>query len=64
MARKDSLAAAVGLKTGDVIEAVNGTKLTTAEAALAMYGQLETTSMVTVTVQRGGQPVNLEYKLR
>jgi general secretion pathway protein C len=64
MARKDSLAAAVGLRTGDVIEAVNGTKLTTAEAALAMYGQLETTSMVTVTVQRGGQPVNLEYKLR
>jgi general secretion pathway protein C len=62
-ARKDSLATAIGLRTGDVIEAIDGKSLDTADAALEAMGSLERAPSVRVSLSRAGKPVELDYKL-
>lgn len=64
MARKDSLATALGLRVGDVIEAVDGAALDSPDALLGLYAQLDRASAVQLRVARGGQPVTLDYRLR
>jgi type II secretory pathway component PulC len=63
-ARKDSLAAGLGLKNGDVIQAVDGTALDDTDAVLEMYGRLDSASMARVSILRGGKTTELEYRLR
>jgi general secretion pathway protein C len=63
-ARKDSLAAALGLRAGDVIEAIDGQPLSSSEVVLDAYGKLDTAAQVRITLSRGGQPTELDYRLR
>lgn len=53
----------LGLRTGDVVTAVNGRKLTSPDAAIAAYGGLRKASRATITVRRGGRPVSLGYRI-
>ncbi len=61
---RDSLAAGVGLRTGDIIQAIDGTALDSTDAVLEMYGRLDSTSVARVSILRGGKPVELELRLR
>jgi len=63
-ARKDSLAAGLGLKNGDLVQAIDGTALDSTDAMLEMYGRLDSASVTRVSIVRGGKPVELEYRLR
>jgi type II secretory pathway component PulC len=63
-ASKDSLAAGLGLRSGDVIEALDGHAITGPDVLLEAYGRLESAAQVRVSVSRGGKPVELDYRLR
>lgn len=63
-AKKKSLASELGLRTGDVIEALDGKALDAPEVLLEAYGQLERATQVRLTISRGGKPLEIEYRLR
>lgn len=62
-ARKDSLAVGLGLRTGDVIEAIDGKALDSPDVLLAAYGELERAAAARVSISRGGKPLEIEYRL-
>lgn len=64
MARPGSLAAAVGLQQGDVIESIDGVPLTSPDQLLEIMARLNTITRVPVQGRRGGAPLDLSYHLR
>lgn len=63
-ARPGSLARALGLEPGDVIEAVDGQPITSAEQLLALYGRLDQLKSVELGVKRRGATRAMAYALR
>jgi general secretion pathway protein C len=63
-AQKGSLADAVGLRTGDVVEAIDGMALDDINVSLEAMGKLRTASSVRLAIKRGGNPVEIDYRLR
>lgn len=63
-ARKESLAAGLGLRSGDIVQAIDGTALDSTDAVLEMYGRLDSASVARVSLLRGGKLLELEYRLR
>jgi general secretion pathway protein C len=62
--RGGGLYAALGLKTGDTIRAVNGQEITGPDSALAAYASLRQGGTVALSVDRDGQPMKVEYAIR
>ena len=62
--RPGTLASEVGLKTGDVIEAVDGRRIESAQQLIDMIAKLDDLSSVKFEGTRRGQPLNLELRLR
>lgn len=62
--RNGSLASKIGLKNGDVLSEVNGSKLGTVDDALAMYQKLRRATHLSVTVERGGAVINKEISIK
>ena len=62
--RSGSVAAALGLRPGDVVQAVNNTKIESANTLLTMYSQLDQLSDVELSGTRGGKPMTLTLRLR
>jgi general secretion pathway protein C len=62
--RSGSLATMIGLKNGDVVSEINGSKLGTIDDALAMYQKLRRASHLSVTVERGGAVINKEISIK
>jgi general secretion pathway protein C len=56
--------AAIGLRNGDVIRAVNGLDLDSPEHALDAYLKLRLASHISLAADRGGQRINIEYDIR
>jgi general secretion pathway protein C len=54
----------IGLESGDLLRAVNGLPLTSPDAALAAYTALRTAAHVSLSVERAGRPITLDYVLR
>jgi len=63
-ARPDSVAGALGLKSGDTLGAVNGVAIDSIDKMLEVYTKLDTMSVVTLDGTRGGKAISWEYKLR
>jgi general secretion pathway protein C len=63
-AAKGSLAESVGLRTGDVVEAIDGMALDDMNKSLEAMGKLRTASSVRLQLKRGGKPVEIDYRLR
>ncbi len=63
-ARTGSLARALGLELGDVIEAVDGAPIESAATLMTLYGELDQRTRVALTVRRGGATRALTYDLR
>lgn len=58
------IAAALGLKDGDIIQSVNGQKLTSAQKAFQVLKKARSQSKITVNLSRNGKPETLSFPLR
>jgi len=59
-----SAAQRIGLQNGDTIKAINGSEMTTPDAALGLYTKLRNASHLSVQVERRGETVTLDYTIR
>jgi membrane-associated protease RseP (regulator of RpoE activity) len=62
--RPGSPAASLGLRNGDVLQAINDTKIESANTLLTFYSQLEQLSNVTLDGTRAGKPLSLTLRLK
>lgn len=62
--RPQSIFGRIGLQNGDTIKAINGSDMTTPDAALALYTKLRNASHLSVQVERRGETVTLDYTIR
>lgn len=62
--RPQSIFGRIGLQNGDTIKAINGSEMTTPDAALALYTKLRNASHLSVQVERRGETVTLDYSIR
>ncbi|HTJ43505.1 MAG TPA: type II secretion system protein GspC, partial [Kofleriaceae bacterium] len=63
-ARPDSVAGALGLKSGDTLGAVNGVQIDSLDKMLEVYSKIDELNVVAIDGTRGGKPITFEYKLR
>jgi hypothetical protein len=63
-ARPASIAGAIGLRSGDVIEAIDGARIETAQQVIDMVARLDEISTVRFEGTRRGAPLALELRLR
>lgn len=61
--RSNSPLAALGAKKGDIIQAVNGKKLTSIDSALAAYQALRNESNITFSILRRGKPMEIDIAI-
>lgn len=61
---KDSVFAQLGLGSDDIIEEVNGIKLTTRDKGVEAFESLKTASKVTLKISRGSQLRTLSYEVK
>jgi hypothetical protein len=62
--RAGSPAASLGLQNGDVVEAINNTKIESANTLLDVYAQLDKLDTVELAGTRRGKPLTLTLRLR
>jgi len=62
--RRNSPVQELGLRRGDVIVQVNGVSLNKPEDLMNLYRQVQQLESVSVELERGGQPLTLNYSLR
>lgn len=62
--RTGGLAGRLGLQNSDVLQAVNGQKIESANTLLGMYAQLDTLNTVQIEGMRRGKPLNITLRLR
>ncbi len=60
----DSLFQQIGLRDGDVLTGVSGQSVSDPAKAMQLLGTLRNQSSISLTVIRGGQPVQLQYNIR
>jgi len=54
----------VGIKTGDIITAINGEELTDLSVPMKFFSNLDEITNATITIQRGNEEKELEYEVR
>jgi S1-C subfamily serine protease len=59
----ESLFARLGLRAGDVVEAVDGRPLRSLDDAATLYARAASARNVTILVQRAGKPVSLRVAI-
>ena len=62
--RSDSLLGVLGLKSGDILQSINGFEMGSPEKALEAYARLRTASNLAVKVQRGGKPMDIDIQIK
>ncbi len=62
--RNTSFPAAIGLKNGDLLTAINGLPVLDVEAALAAYSALRTADALKFSIERKGQPMTMTLTLQ
>ncbi len=62
--RPQSIFGRIGLQNGDTIKAINGSEMTTPDAALGLYTKLRNASHLSVQVDRRGETLALDYSIR
>ena len=60
----DSLFQQIGLRDGDVLTGVSGQSVSDPAKAMELLTTLRNQSSISLTVIRGGQPVQLQYNIR
>ena len=59
-----SLFKEIGFENGDILEAVNGEKMDSANKSLALYEALKSKSRLTVLIERDGIAKTLRYTIQ
>jgi general secretion pathway protein C len=62
--RPDTLLGVLGLQNGDRLETINGFDMASPEKALEAYMRLRTADGLKVQLNRRGQPMNIDYKIK
>jgi general secretion pathway protein C len=62
--RPDTLLGVLGLQNGDRLETINGFDMASPEKALEAYMRLRTADGLKVQINRRGQPMNIDYKIK
>ena len=62
--RSDSLLGVLGLKSGDVLQSINGFEMGSPEKALEAYARLRTANSLAVKVQRAGKPTDIDIQIK
>ena len=62
--RPDSLLGELGMQNGDRLQTINGFDMASPEKALEAYARLRTADKLTVSINRGGKNMNLDYNIK
>jgi general secretion pathway protein C len=62
--RPDTLLGTLGMENGDRLEQINGFDMASPEKALEAYARLRTADHLTVSVNRRGQEMNLDFNIK
>jgi general secretion pathway protein C len=62
--RPDGPFAKIGLQNNDVISAINGLEMTSPDKALEVYTKLKSANNLSVGLERNGQKITKEYRIR
>jgi general secretion pathway protein C len=62
--RPDSLLGTLGLENGDRLQTINGFEMTDPQKALEAYARLRAADRLTVSVNRRGKPVNIDFNIK
>ena len=62
--RPSSIFGRIGLQNGDTIKQINGMEMTSPDQALGVYTKVRNASHLTVSVERRGDNVTLDYTIR
>jgi len=62
--RPDTLLGTLGLQDGDRVEKINGFDITSPEKALEAYARLRTAGNLSVSINRKGKPMNIDFNIR
>jgi general secretion pathway protein C len=62
--RPDTLLGTLGMENGDRLEKINGFDMTSPEKALEAYARLRVADHLTVSLNRRGQPTNLDFNVK
>ncbi len=62
--RSDSLLGTLGVENGDRLSSVNGYDMSDPQKALEAYTRLRTADHLTMSLNRHGSPMNLDYNIK
>lgn len=62
--RPDTLLGHLGMENGDRLQTINGFDMASPEKALEAYARLRTADKLTVSINRKGQAMNLDYNIK
>ncbi len=62
--RRSSLLGRLGIQNGDMLRTINGYNLTEPDSVLEAYTRLRTADRLSLTVERRGQSMSLDYQIR
>jgi general secretion pathway protein C len=62
--RQDSLLGTLGLENGDRLSSINGFEMSDPQKALEAYARLRTADHLTVSVNRHGAPMNIDFNIK
>ena len=62
--KPDTLLGTLGMQNGDRLEKINGFEMASPETALEAYARLRTADHLTVSINRNGQPANIDFNIK
>ncbi len=62
--RPNSVFGKIGLQNGDTVKAINGMEMSSPDQALGVYTKVRSASHLTVSVERRGETLTLDYTIR
>ena len=62
--RPDTLLGTLGFQNGDRLESINGFNMASPEKALEAYARLRTASNLNVKVNRRGNPMSIDFRIK
>ena len=62
--RPDTLLGHLGMENGDRLQTINGFDIASPEKALEAYARLRTADHLTISLNRKGSPINLDFNIK
>ncbi len=62
--RRSSLLGRLGIQNGDMLRTINGFDLTEPDSVLEAYTRLRSADRLSLSIERRGAPVNMDYQIR